>query len=807
VGFGVRGVAGATPSNARQRRDSYNERIVMPSDLTIEQPAVEAGSAGVDAAPAAASVRLGDYSLVGKDTALAIEKGLAEATWYASPVAKLQMRELLLRRDWPAIRDTAIWFALLFLMGIWGYHAWGTWWTVIPFGIYGVIYASTSDSRWHESSHGTAFKTDWMNNALYEVASFMVLRESVPWRWSHARHHSDTIIVGRDPEIAVPRPPSLRAMFLNFFNLRTFPRYVRNVTLHCFGKLNPAEATFIPPAEQPKVFFRARVYVLIYAAVSALAVYHHSFLPLMYIGLPNLYGAWMMPVYGLTQHAGLAENVLDHRLNCRTVCMNPINRFFYWNMNYHLEHHMFPLVPYHALPRLHVLVKEDTPPPYRGLVDAWSEIIPTVLRQRKDPAFHVKRAIPTPTDRSLAPQTAEAITAGATTAVDGWIEVCAAGNLGKEDVVRFDHAGRTYAIYRTSDGNVYATDGICTHGNAHLADGMVKGRLIECPKHNGRFDVTDGSPKRKPACVALQTFPVRVTDGKLFLKLGTPNSAAAATQKTYRFRVVSNDNVATFIKELVLDPLDAESVVIYQPGDYLQLDIPAYGEISFREITVRLPFADVWEAQHVFDFRSSSAVPVRRNYSLASNPAVDKQLRFNVRIATPPRGQACNAGTGSAYMHRLKPGDVVSAIGPFGEFHIKPTDKEMIYVGGGSGMAPLRSHISYLLETLGSARRISFWYGARSLQEVYYREYFENLAARFPNFSYHLVLSEPQPEDHWNSYTGFIHEVVRREYLDGHRNPGDAEFYLCGPPVRIQGMLRSLRELDVPKSQIAFDEF
>jgi Na(+)-translocating NADH:ubiquinone oxidoreductase F subunit len=277
--------------------------------------------------------------------------------------------------------------------------------------------------------------------------------------------------------------------------------------------------------------------------------------------------------------------------------------------------------------------------------------------------------------------------------------------------------------------------------------------------------------------------------------------------KTYRFRVVSNDNVATFIKELVLEPVDAGSAVAYQPGDYLQLDIPAYGEIKFREIEVKKPFANVWEAQHVFDFKSQNGVPIRRNYSLATNPATDRQLRFNVRIAAPPRGQDCNAGAGSAYIHRLKPGDLVTAIGPFGEFHIKPTQNEMVYLGGGSGMAPLRSHISHLLETQKSTRKISFWYGARSLQEVFYREYFEGLAARFPNFSFHLALSEPQTEDNWTSHTGMIHEVLKREHLDPHANPADAEYYLCGPPVMIQSAIQVLKDLNVPPRQIAFDEF
>jgi Na+-transporting NADH:ubiquinone oxidoreductase subunit F len=749
-------------------------------------------------------IQLSDYSLVGKDSALAIEKGLAEATWYASPVPKARMRELLQRRNLPAIRDTIIWFGLLIGTGVWGYYWWGHWWAIFPFAIYGVIYASTSDSRWHESSHGTAFKTDWLNNALYEVASFMVMRESTPWRWSHTRHHSDTIIVGRDPEIAVPRPPSLTTIGKAFFNIQNFPVYWRNILTHCTGRLTPAELTYIPESEHAKVFLRARIYVLIYATVVGLAIYWRSILPLMYIGLPNLYGAWLMIIYGLTQHTGLAENVLDHRLNCRTVYMNPVNRFLYWNMNFHLEHHMFPLVPYHALPRLHELIKEDTPTPYSSILDAWREIVPAVLRQRKDPGYHVKRVIPTPTDPTEAPQTAEAITAAGTVGPDGWIEVCPADRLFKEDVVRFDHDNRTYAIYRTADDEFYATDGICTHGNTHLADGMVKGKLIECPKHNGRFDITDGSPKRKPVCVALQTFPVRVTDGKVFLNISSRN---AAIRKQYRFRVVSNENVATFIKELVLEPADAESVVAYQPGQYMQLEIPAYGEISFNEIEVKDPFAQVWKAQHVFENKSTCKAPMRRNYSLATNPAIDKQLRFNVRIATPPRGQACNAGAGSAYVHRLKPGDTVTAIGPFGEFQIKQTEKEMIYLGGGAGMAPLRSHLSHLLETLKSNRRISYWYGARSLQEVYYREYFEDLARRFPNFTFHLALSEPQPSDNWTSHTGMIHEVLKSEYLDKHADVTAVEFYLCGPPAMIKIARQMLADMNVAPSQIAFDEF
>ena len=260
-----------------------------------------------------------DYSLTGVNSHLAVERGLAEADWYQCAIPREKMRQFLLRRDGPALRDTILWFALIIAFGYTAFTLWGTWWAVIPFALYGVLYASTSDSRWHEAGHGTAFKTDWMNNALYEIASFMVMRESTVWRWSHTRHHSDTIIVGRDPEIAVPRPPDVKGILMDFFALRTYPKYFKHILIHSFGQMTADEKTFIPETEFPKVYFRARIYVLIYASVLALAIATRSVLPLMFIGLTNLYGTWLMVTYGLTQHAGLAENVLDHRLNCRTV--------------------------------------------------------------------------------------------------------------------------------------------------------------------------------------------------------------------------------------------------------------------------------------------------------------------------------------------------------------------------------------------------------------------------------------------------------------------------------------------------------
>ena len=341
-------------------------------------------------------LRPSDYRLTGKDTALAIQNGLAEATWYASPVGKQEMRELLERRDGPAICHALIWFALIIGSGAGGFLLWGGWWAVLPFMVYGVLYGSASGPRWHECGHGTAFKTGWMNNAVYEIASFMSVKNPIRWRWSHARHHSDTIIVGRDPEIAVTRPPKLFALFLSFCGITTALAYFRNLLLNSARLIDPEERAFIPESEHGKVVVRARIHLLIYACVIALSIYTGSILPLIYIGLPALYGGWLDVFYSDTQHAGLAENVLDHRLNCRTIRTNAVNRFLYWNMNYHLEHHMFPLVPSRNLARLHELIQADTPQPYNGLLEAWREIIPTLLRQRKDPTYYIQRELPAP---------------------------------------------------------------------------------------------------------------------------------------------------------------------------------------------------------------------------------------------------------------------------------------------------------------------------------------------------------------------------------------------------------------------------
>lgn len=335
-----------------------------------------------------------DYSLLGPDGRRAVETGLAAAEWYHTDVPRKAMKGLMQRSDAPAIRDTILYYGLMIVFAGIGIWLWPSGWSA-PFWLaYGVLYGSASDSRWHECGHGTAFRTPWMNTVVYEIASFMIMRNSATWRWSHARHHTDTYIVGRDPEIAVMRPPVLFRAFLSFFGIPEvidfFPRMIRNAV----SGPTADERTFVPESQWGKVRRVAQVYTLIYAAAVVLAVWMQSILPFMVIGLPRIYGAWHHIMTGLLQHGGLADNVIDHRLNSRTVYMNPISRFIYWNMNYHIEHHMFPMVPYHALPKLHAAIKDDLPAPTPSILAGYRETWPAWKRQLRHEDYFIERALP-----------------------------------------------------------------------------------------------------------------------------------------------------------------------------------------------------------------------------------------------------------------------------------------------------------------------------------------------------------------------------------------------------------------------------
>jgi fatty acid desaturase len=335
-----------------------------------------------------------DYRVGGDEYQRAIARGLESAAWYRSPIPRARMKELVRRHDRRALVDTAIWLIALAVSGVAASLSWGTWWALPAFFVYGTLYGSVSDSRWHECGHGTAFATPWMNTAVYHLASFMGLREPISWRWSHARHHSDTIIVGLDPEIAVPRPTPRLRIVADLFGIVSHGAELRKMLANSVGRVTAQEATYLPAGERPAAIRWARIHLAVLVATIAASIALGSILPLLFVGLPSFYGRWLLVVFGLTQHAGLAEDVLDHRLNTRTVEMNPVLRFMYWNMNYHVEHHMFPNVPFHALADLHREIRDDLPPAYPGLLAAYREIVPALWRQASDPAYVVVRPVP-----------------------------------------------------------------------------------------------------------------------------------------------------------------------------------------------------------------------------------------------------------------------------------------------------------------------------------------------------------------------------------------------------------------------------
>ena len=281
--------------------------------------------------------------------------------------------------------------------------------------------------------------------------------------------------------------------------------------------------------------------------------------------------------------------------------------------------------------------------------------------------------------------------------------------------------------------------------------------------------------------------------------------------KKWECEVVSNKNVATFIKEFVVKLPEGEDMD-FKSGGYIQVDVPP-SEVEFKDMHVEDKFKPDWDNLNLWDLKMVNSEGIFRAYSMANHPAEGNIIKLNVRIATPPwdkkknRFMNVNPGICSSYIFARKPGDKVTISGPYGDFFIKETEREMVYIGGGAGMAPLRSHIFHMFHTLKTDRKVSYWYGARSKREVFYEEDFRKIEKEFPNFSFHIALSEPLPEDNWDGYTGFIHQVALDNYLKDHKEPEEVEYYICGPPIMNESVLDMLDNLGVPEENIDLDDF
>jgi Na+-transporting NADH:ubiquinone oxidoreductase subunit F len=282
--------------------------------------------------------------------------------------------------------------------------------------------------------------------------------------------------------------------------------------------------------------------------------------------------------------------------------------------------------------------------------------------------------------------------------------------------------------------------------------------------------------------------------------------------KKWECEVVSNHNVATFIKEFVVKLPEGEKLN-FKSGGYIQIDVPKI-EVDFsKDIDVEEEYRDEWDKYKMWDLVMKNTEETYRAYSMANHPAEGNIVMLNIRIATPPwdvshgRFKNVNPGVCSSYIFSLKPGDKVMVSGPYGEFFIKDTKNEMIYVGGGAGMAPMRSHIFHLFHTLKTGRKVSYWYGARSKREIFYEDHFRDIEKEFDNFTFNIALSEPQESDNWDGYTGFIHQVLYDNYLRYHEEPEEIEYYMCGPPQMNSAVSDLLYNMGVPEEMIDFDDF
>jgi len=281
--------------------------------------------------------------------------------------------------------------------------------------------------------------------------------------------------------------------------------------------------------------------------------------------------------------------------------------------------------------------------------------------------------------------------------------------------------------------------------------------------------------------------------------------------KKWECEVVSNRNVATFIKEFVVKLPEGEALD-FKSGGYIQIDVPKV-TVDYKDMDIDEDYREDWDKFKMWDLQMKNPEPIFRAYSMANYPAENNIIMLNIRIATPPFDRKSggfmkvNPGICSSYIFSRKPGDKITISGPYGEFFIKDTDKEMMFIGGGAGMAPMRSHIFDLYKTKNTNRKSTFWYGGRSLRELFYVDEFKALEEENPNFKFNIGLSEPVPEDNWEGYTGFIHQIVMDEYLKNHPEPEEIEYYLCGPPMMNDAVLKMLDDYGVPEEMIAFDDF
>ncbi|VGO22910.1 fatty acid desaturase [Pontiella sulfatireligans] len=463
---------------------------------------------------------------------------IIEEKWFKADIDRREFKALMQKDDIHGLINTTLWIASL--LGF-GYLSWlaiphGLLYSIPAFLLYGIFYCAC-DARWHESSHHTVFKTQWMNVALNFFSTAMQQRDIIFTTWSHARHHSYTVITEIDPEITVTRPPKFWPHFLDFFSLKECTYYFPILIQHTLGIPSKSAKEFVPEEEFKKMFWWARASFALNMVPVALAVVYQTWIPLLFFIGPKFYANFVQRAFVLAQHAGMDENVWDHRANSRTIKVNPLLGFLYMNMQYHIEHHMHPLMPFHALPKFHERVKEQMPAPYKGMGAVYKEMLPALKEQAKDITYYIKRLVQgvLPERRVVKRKGEKTETAsGSETFIPqcdtpehelAWHPALKADELDVNDSMNVTINESHYAIYQLEAGNYRATEGVCTHEFALLADGVLQDGCISCPKHNAKYDVCSGKVLTRPGKRDLITYPVRLENGSLMIGLPEPQTA------------------------------------------------------------------------------------------------------------------------------------------------------------------------------------------------------------------------------------------------------------------------------------------
>ena len=443
--------------------------------------------------------------------------------WFKPSLTRVTLTRLSQRSDSEALKRVSVYFALLAAFGAISTWLWlrGSWWFLASYAAYCFVW-SFANATGHEACHYTPFRRLWLNNALLYTSSWMLNWEPVTVRWVHARHHTYTSIVGADAEYLLPNPIRRRDLANLVLGTNHFWNYNKELVQLAIKRPNDTIGSAVPTDDLRLTTRNARMFLLAYAAVIGSCFVLWTPLPVVILMLPRVIGEPMHGVLRALQHGGLETEAADHRRTTRSMYVSQPLQWLYCNMNFHIEHHMYPMVPFYALPALHEEIKDQLPVPTAGVRAGMAEIVTTMRRQRVDPDYRLPGRIPDGANQGF-----DRPAATATGVVDsGAVNLCAVEDVPLGDVLGVERGGVRFAVCRTADGAVYAVNDTCTHHSARLSEGVLIGCEIECPMHQGRFDITTGEATRRPAREPLATYPVEVVAGQVRLRQPPPDSSA-----------------------------------------------------------------------------------------------------------------------------------------------------------------------------------------------------------------------------------------------------------------------------------------